>query len=379
MKNLYEMHTATWLYRLSQEAGAIITLATVPDAEIKRIASYNIDAVWLMGVWTRSPRAAQLSKQDANFVSSYRSLLSDFTPHDIIGSAYAIRSYEVDERFGGEAALLLFRARLAAYGIKLILDFVPNHSALDSPWLDENPEFYFYGNDEEYVRNPHRFDHAKNRIVVKGSDPTLAPWPDVAQLNAFSQSYRQASIRTLNYIATICDGVRCDMAMLMLNRIFSDSWRDYVSATPVDEYWKIVINAVRYAAPDFIFLAESYWDTESELLALGFDYCYDKKLYDFIVAGDYAAAKNHIENTNEIRQKLITFLENHDEPRIANILSMSEHARALRFLRPLPGLHLWYDGQFCGFKHQASVHLRRSASEKCNKSIAHMYKEILSR
>ena len=61
-------------------------------------------------------------------------------------------------------------------------------------------------------------------MIANGRDPYFPAWPDVAQLNAFSPSLRTAVIDTLQQIAEQCDGVRCDMAMLVMNDTFARTW-----------------------------------------------------------------------------------------------------------------------------------------------------------
>ena len=117
-------------------------------------------------------------------------------------------------------------------------------------------------------------------MLALGRDPFFPAWPDVVQLNAFSPELRAAVVETLRAIADQCDGVRCDMAMLVMNDTFAKTWDDRGGERPADDYWPTVISAVRQTHPDFRFLAEAYWDLEWELQQQGLDFCYDKRLYD---------------------------------------------------------------------------------------------------
>ena len=81
--------------------------------------------------------------------------------------------------------------------------------------------------------------------------------------------------RELERIATMCDGVRCDMAMLILPDVFERTW-----GRRPEPFWPRTIERVRKAAPSFLFMAEVYWDLEWELQQQGFNYTYDKRLYD---------------------------------------------------------------------------------------------------
>jgi len=95
-------------------------------------------------------------------------------------------------------------------------------------------------------------------------------------------------------IAAQCDGIRCDMAMLMINRIFAATWGRRAGAEPDREFWPEVIDALHADHPDTVLIAEAYWDMESELQNQGFDFCYDKRLYDRIVAQDPRGVREHL-------------------------------------------------------------------------------------
>ena len=66
------------------------------------------------------------------------------------------------------------------------------------------------------------------RFIACGRDPFFPPWRDVAQLNYFNPATREAMIGVLTTIAQHCDGVRCDMAMLVLNDVFAQTWQQRV-------------------------------------------------------------------------------------------------------------------------------------------------------
>lgn len=378
MKNIYEINTATWLYRLSEEQEQPVTLGTVPDHELARIARFGIDCVWLMGIWQRSEVAAEISRSDEGLVQEVRALLPDYTPEDIIGSAYAVKQYTIDSRFGTADELQQLRARLAERGMKLILDYVPNHTAFDHPWTLNNPEYYITDTAERAIQEPSHFRQCGEHAIANGSDPTLAAWPDVAQLNAFDAGYRDASIRTIVDIAALCDGVRCDMSMLLLNDIFGSAWKERAGDRPEQEYWDVVIRGVKQHYPEFVFMAETYWDTEERLVSLGFDYCYDKRLYDQLVAGNMAEAAQHYERTAAIRTHMVHFLENHDEPRIASLVDADVHRQAAAYVHSLQSTHLWHDGQFEGFRKKIPVHVRRAPAEQTDAEVAALYNEVFT-
>ena len=131
-------------------------------------------------------------------------------------------------------------------------------------------------------------------MFAYGWDPYFPAWPDVLQLNAFHPGLRQTAIKTLADIARQCDGVRCDMAMLLLNAIFERTWGHRAGPRPATEYWRDVIQAVKGRHPRFLLLAEAYWDREWDLQQQGFDYCYDKRLYDRLAHDTAESVRLHL-------------------------------------------------------------------------------------
>ena len=113
------------------------------------------------------------------------------------------------------------------------------------------------------------------RILAHGRDPNYPGWPDTLQLDYANPLLQKSQIDELIAIAGKCDGVRCDMAMLVLPEVFQRTWG--VDPAP---FWPKATAAVRGAHSAFTFLAEVYWDLEWTLQQQGFDYCYDKRLYD---------------------------------------------------------------------------------------------------
>ena len=155
-----------------------------------------------------------------------------------------------------------------------------------------------------------------------------------------------------------CDGVRCDMAMLLLPDVFQRTW----GLTP-EPFWPRATAAVRAAHPGFTFLAEVYWDLEWTLQQQGFDYCYDKRLYDRLQAGNAHAMRDHLNAGLDYQDKLARFLENHDEPRAASTFAWPQHraAAAITFLSP--GLRFFQQGEFEGARVRVPAHLCRGPVE----------------
>src|SRR5207248_5231286 len=135
--SLYEINTWVWLTELELKTGARIDLSSVPASEWDAIAKFGFDAVWLMGVWERSPAGIAIANQNKNLVEDFRRALPDFRTQDNVGSPYCVRRYVVDRRLGGPEGLAIAWRELANRGIRLLLDFVPNHVAPDHPWVTD--------------------------------------------------------------------------------------------------------------------------------------------------------------------------------------------------------------------------------------------------
>ncbi len=375
---VYEVNTWVWLHELGARAGRDVTLGDVPDAEWDALAAWSPDAVWLMGVWERSPEGRRIALADAELVGSFRAALPDVDlDADVPGSPYCIRRYAVDARLGGPAGLAKARAALAARGIRLVLDLVPNHVAPDHPWAREAPDFFVRGTADEAERVPGSFLRVGGAVFARGRDPYFPPWKDVLQLNAFSGGYRKALEATLLEIAGQCDAVRTDMAMLLVNRIFQKTWGDRAGPPPPTELWSDVLSAVKRRRPGFLVMAEAYWEMEWELQQLGFDFCYDKRLYDRLVEGAGEGVMQHLSAGLDYQEKLVRFVENHDEPRAAEALGARSRVAAVA-VATLPAARLFHEGQPEGRKVRLPVFLGRRPEEPGDPALPAFYRKLLS-
>ncbi len=374
---IYEINTWVWLHELGRGKKKPVTLATVPKKEWDAIAVLKVDAVWFMGVWERSPAGIAVAMENEGLLSDFRRALPDFTEADNVGSPYCVRNYEVDPILGGREGLAKARKELAQRGMKLVLDFVPNHVAPDHPWVAVHPDYFIRGDYGDAVREPAAFFSTEGYIFACGRDPYFPAWPDVLQLNAFNAGLRKAVIATVNAIAAQCDGVRCDMAMLVMNAIFQRTWGEWAGERPADEYWPQVIGAVRKKHPGFIFMAEAYWDLEWELQQQGFDFCYDKKLYDRLEHGPAENVRLHLCADMAYQEKLVRFIENHDEPRAAATFSPEKERAAAVLTATLPGAALLHEGQFEGRKVRLPVFLGRRPDEPADTALREFYLTLL--
>jgi len=374
---IYEINTAVWLDQLSRAAGQRITLADVPPAGWDAVTLDGVDAVWLMGVWERSPAGLVLADANAELQASFRDALPDLQRGDVIGSPYCVRRYVADAAFGGPGGLAAARAALAARGVRLLLDYVPNHVAPDHPWVTSRPELFVRGQQSDLEADPAGWLAAAGQVLAHGRDPYFPPWPDVVQLDAFSQAMRAATADTLAGIADQCDGIRCDMAMLMINQIFAKTWGDRTGPVPAQDFWPTVIGALRTTHPETVLVAEAYWDMEWVLQQQGFNFCYDKRLYDRILGGDALAVHDHLRADPGYQFRLLRFLENHDEPRFASRMPAAAERAAAVAVATLPGATLWHEGQFEGRQVRPPVFLSRRPAEPPDDSLAGWYQHLL--
>lgn len=375
--SLIEINTMPWLLRLSAAAGRTVTLADVDDAVLDELVARGIDWVWLLSVWRRSAAARAEARANPAWRPEFEAALPDLSQDDIVGSGFAVAAYEVDEALGGDAGLAAFRERLARRGIRLMLDFVPNHTAPDHAWVRSRPDFYVEGDEERFAASPESYVRVETerggRILARGRDPNFPSWPDTLQLDYANPALQAAQTEVLLAIAARCDGLRCDMAMLLLPDVFQRTW-----GRTSEPFWPAAIAAVRAAHPGFTFLAEAYWDLEWELMQQGFDYCYDKRLYDRLRSDEAGPIRAHLSAGPDFQSRLARFLENHDEPRAAAVFDWPQHQAAAVVSFLAPGLRLFHDGEFDGARVRVPVHLRRGPQEPADPEVAGFYGRLLA-
>lgn len=375
--SLYQVNTRVWLNELSRQLGRKVTLDDVPDEALDRLIDEAVEWVWLLSVWQTGPEGRRISRENPEWQTEFRETLPDLTEDDVGGSGFAIAAYTVHESLGGDAALARLRARLRSRGIRLMLDFVPNHSAIDCPWVQSHPDFYIHGSEAEMAAAPanyRKIEHLPgNLILAHGRDPYFPGWPDTLQLNYGNPKLQEAMIAELTGIASQCDGVRCDMAMLIEPAVFERTW-----GVPCAPFWPKAIRRVREQVPGFVFMAEVYWDMEWALQQHGFDYTYDKRLYDRLREGHAGPVRDHFLADLGYQNKMARFLENHDEPRAAAAFPPGMHQAAALLTYCSPGLRFFHHGQLQGKTKRIAPHLIRGPLEPVNAELEGFYRELLA-
>lgn len=393
---LYELNTRTW--KSARDRDGVLHIGgfnKITLADLKAIKATGFNSLWLMGIWEIGAKVRAISKRYG----------SDYT-----GSPFAVSDYRVSEELGTEEEFREMVGRAHSAGLKVIVDFVPNHMGLDSPWLNTHPEFFLHklvapgearlADSELEKRHPGYFvyrtpSYPQGRIrvpkailVAYGKDPYFYPWIDTAQLDYVDPGLRRKMTEVLSAWAKIVDGVRCDMAMLVLreqvkiHRHPELSWEAFNRYMP-EEFWPEAIRCAKRVNPSFVFMAETYWAMEGYLQQLGFDYTYNKPLYEAILSAFHSGHAEGLLNFirmlgTEFLGRGVHFLENHDEERAMNVLGEERGRAAATVLCTLPGIALLHQGQMEGKRERLPV--QRSVpvhAEPDNTSLLDFYKRLL--
>jgi len=375
--SLYQINTRVWLTALSRDLGRRAILDDIPDTALDQLKEMGFDWLWFLSVWCTGEQGCKISRENSEWRNDFEKTLSDLQEQDVAGSGFAIADYNVHPDLGGNEALKRLRKRLKKRGFKLMLDFVPNHMGPDHPWVRDYPDYFVAGTANDLEKTPLNYTLIKNAandsILAYGRDPYFSGWPDTVQLDYSNPKTVKAMTNELLRISEQCDGVRCDMAMLVLPEVFEKTW-----GRKAETFWPAVIKKVRERDPGFCFMAEVYWDMEWTLLQQGFDYAYDKRLYDRLHEGHAKAVREHFYAALEYQDKLVRFLENHDEPRAAATFEQKKHEAAAVITFLSPGLRFFHQGQFTGRTKRISPHLVRAPHEPVNTELQKFYEVLLN-
>ena len=374
---LYEVNARVWLRELSERAGQNITLAEVSEEEIRRWVELGFTHIWLMGVWQVGPKAREIALK---YWREYWRKEIPSREEDVQGSPFAIQEYAVDARVGDALSLLMFKERLGRAGLRLIVDFVPNHLGIDSTEPQRFPARFVHASEPR----PGTFEAEARfgkRYFAHGRDPHFPPWSDTVQLDYRVAETHQVMTAVAQTASMYADGLRCDMAMLLLPEIFNETWRDFPCQGAHQtnaNFWRKTIAAVRQLQPQAELIAEAYWDREAELQELGFDFTYNKRVTDYLARGQYRELKGFLGkcSANYLRRS-VHFLENHDEARAASVFTLEKHKAAAALILFSPGLALLHDGQLEGRKNFARIQMNQCAEEKADPEISAFYEALL--
>lgn len=373
MQQVYELNVRTWRTERSAELGRPATLDDLDHDFLDRLVEDGFTWLYLLGVWPTGPVSAGTSRQDAHLRYYLNSVLKDFRDEDICGSPYSVQAYRIAPELGGDDALAELRARAQSCGLSLMLDFVPNHIGLDHEWVTTNPEFCIQGDEWLLRQNPDAYIRLNGRIFAHGRDPFFAPWRSTIQLDYSNDKLQEAVIQAASSVAARCDGLRCDVAMLLLPDVFANTWKRQMKP-----FWRGCLDRVRAEHPGTIFMAEVYWNREYELQQAGFDFTYDKILYDRLLDGDAESIRAHLRATLDYQNHCVRFLENHEEQRAAAKFSDPAHHRAALLITGMvPGMLLLHYGQEDGRRLHSSLHGARRPPEEGSEEHRATYRELM--
>lgn len=366
--HIYEINLMPWLKDLCRKGQQKITLKDIPVSIWSSFKEHGMDLIWLMGMWHRSLDSRKRAQNEPNLKKACWSILADFQMEDIAGSPYAIDRYLPDPAFGSTEDILSLKKRFSDMGLFLILDFVPNHTACDHPWIGQNPEYYIQAGPARTGRCAKGFFLAEDApgrpCIAHGRDPFFHPWTDTAQINYTHPMAVTAMLDALVDISKYCHGLRCDMAMLILKDVFLRTWHRYLKNNTIGaEFWTFAKDRLRAAGRQSLLIAEVYWGMEQVLIDQGFDYVYDKIFYDLLVKEDIQGLKTHLSAPVEQQERMVRFLENHDEPRAMDVFGAERIWSAMVVHATLPGMRFWHHGQFVGNRIRVPVQLGRGPTE----------------
>ena len=364
-----------------------MTLGDVREQEVDAIADLGFDLVWLTATWTIGSWSRRQWRASPELRQRRSEILPDGSDEDIVGWPYAISAYEPADNLGGAAGLATFRQRLAAAGIGLILDFVPNHLAADHPWVRRHPEWFVHADAGQRAADPEAYFEVRSEgrhWIAHGRDPNYPAWTDTAQLDYRHPAVPRAMAQALREVATRCDGVVCSMAMLVLEDVFRTTWNGRSiqpslaeDASPFGEFWWHASSAVHEVYPQFLLIGEAYWGHEYRLQQLGFNYTFDKTLVERLVSGDARSVAGHLRADDGYQRRSVRMLEDRAGPRIAGLMAPEQERAAALVEATLPGMLLVRDGQIQGARADAPIQLRREPDEPPDPVLHDFYCRLL--
>lgn len=393
---LLEISLRPYLYTLTNKYGTPINkIREIPEMEFNDWQSMGFDWVWLYGVWQIGDYVIDHDLKDSTLLNRYNEVLPDWKREDVIGYPLCIYKYEVCPEVGTEEDLHWFRMEMKKRGIKLMLDFVPNDTAIDAPEMTSNPEFYIRSTvspNQEIEFDSNRFMKDRNGVAF-GSGEFMPPMHFNAQLNLFNKKCRDYQIDRIYKVSHLCDGLRVHLAQYLINSKFAEFWgnelfnQNGINKVDIDyknedeEFWFLAISKIREENPNFVMMAESYgYENQEKLLNCGFNYVYEKELLDKLVYSDVKGFRDLIFNNEFLTsKKMVHFVENHDEARILHHFWKNERmaCAASAALLTLPGIRLINFHQWLGYMNQIDVNLRRSYEPHMNKHIMLFYVRLL--
>lgn len=373
MRQAFELNVRTWRAERSAELGRPATLDDLGYEFLDHLVEDGFNWLYLLGVWRTGERSRRIAQEDEAARAYLQGLLPDLSPADVAAPPDAISGYVVCESLGGDAALARLRTRARECGLSLMLDFVPNHVGLDHPWLIEHPEYFIQGDEHRLRQQGDSYVQEGGRVFAHGRDPNFAPWRHTVQLDYSNPAVHEAMLDQAALVASHCDGLKVDEAMLVLDDVFAGTW-----GRSMQPFWPRCVAQVRASHPGTLFLAEVYWNLEYRLQQDGFDFTFDKILYDRLTGEDAESVRAHLRASLDYQKHCVRFLENEDEQRAAARWGDPDRYRAALFVAGMvPGMLLCHNGQEDGRRIHAPLCCLRRASEEGSAPHRRAYRDLM--
>ncbi len=385
--------TYVWLDQLSKlYRRPVNRLQDIPDEELDTIADRGFTALWLIGLWQRSYASQKIKQLHGN--------------PEAKASAYALEKYDISDDIGGYDGYLNLMQRAKQRGIRLASDMVPNHTAMDSELVRNNPDWFLststppyynysyngpnlssdqrygiyledgYWNRSDAAVTFKRVDYltGDSRYIYHGNDGTNMPWNDTAQLNFLSAEVREGVIQQVLHVARMFPIIRFDAAMVLAKRHIQRLWfplhghsaavpsrsshsmsmAEFDAAIP-EEFWREVVDRIHQEVPDTLLLAEAFWMLEGYFVrTLGMHRVYNSAFMHMLKKEDNAnyryLIKNTLEFDAEILKRYVNFMNNPDEDTaIAQFGRGDKYFGVCMMMLTMPGLPMFGHGQVEGF------------------------------
>ena len=396
--------TLVWLDQLSKKYQRDVhRLDQIPDEELDILKNSGFTALWLIGLWERSPASKRIKNLCGN--------------PDAESSAYSLKGYEISPRIGGWEALFNLKERCWSRGIRLASDMVPNHTGLDSDWmkwhsnyfvqqsyppfpsytftgpnLSDDPDFEVRIEDHYYNRTDaavtfQRIDRRNGQVsyIFHGNDGTSMPWNDTAQLDYLNPETREAVIQQIMDVARNFPVIRFDAAMTLAKKHIQRLWypkpgtggdiagratygmsdQEFNRRIPV-EFWREVVDRIQKELPDTLLLAEAFWMMESYFVrTLGMHRVYNSAFMHMMKNEDNKKYRDMIKATlvydPDILKRYVNFMNNPDEETaIAQFGDGDKYFGVCTLLSTLPGLPMFGHGQIQGFREKYGMEYQRA-------------------
>ncbi len=401
---LLAKNTYVWLHQLSVKYHRSIThLDHVPDEELDMLSQCGFSALWLIGIWERSPASQRIKQICGN--------------PEAVSSAYSVYDYTISEDLGGEVAFENLKSRAWQRGIRLAGDMVPNHMGIFSRWVMEHPDYFiqvdyspfhvyqFTGCDLSWDRGVgifledgywsktdaavvfKRVDNwtGETKYIYHGNDGTHMPWNDTAQLDFLKAEVREAVIQMILHVARKFSIIRFDAAMTLAKKHFQRLWypqpgsggdipsraehgmrrHDFDEFFP-EEFWRNVVDRVAQEVPDTLLIAEAFWLMEGYFVrTLGMHRVYNSAFMHMLKAEENQKYRNVLKNVLEfnpqILKRFVNFMSNPDEDTsVSQFGKDDKYFGTCVMMATLPGLPMFGHGQIEGFAEKYGMEYQRS-------------------